>query len=299
MLEARHAAGNQRPSFVVFGHYPFSELSPDSKKRLAQFFDLHPEVLGYVSAHAHLSKELSIRLPSGRKLPEIVVGSTTDAPETARRLEVQVDRETGARALASWRLRLEPEPLCAGIERLPPTTAGYTGYRILRDSTPMLDISTLEKLMVFVGVDDLETKRVIQGVGALLVENELVRGWAQLYLDAPPALAANRALLEQIVSARFAAGDELSEIRPWLTGTARVPELSRYDGWHDPVVARYLAIAEHAVHRFGPYRQVFSRLRRERLGDPEVERYFLCHAVFAAEAEERARRTIDDVVYIR
>jgi hypothetical protein len=299
MLEARHAGGRERPSFIVFGHYPFGELSAGSRKRLGEFFDLHPEVLAYVSAHAHVSKEQTIRLPSGRRLPELVVGSTTDAPQTARQLEVHVDRDTGARALASWRLRLDPEPLCGGIERLPPTTAGYTGYRILRDSTPTLDISTLDKLMVYVGIDDLEAKRVIQGVGALLVENELVRGWAQLYLDAPPGLAGDRGLVRDIVGARFAAGDELSQLRPWLTGAARVPDLSRYDRWHDPVVERFLAIAERAVHRFGPHREAFERLRRARASDPATARYFLCHAAFAAEAEESSRRTIDDVVYIR
>ena len=297
MFEA--AALSTRPThFLLFGHHPFDELEPASRKRLVNFLAVRPEITAYVSAHTHVSIERDIELPDGRKVAEIVIGSTTDAPQSARILELQVGPD-GRPALASWRLVID-NTMCSAVTPQPPTALGYTGYRILRDGTPDVTVSTFEKLTVLFG-SNLRGKRIVQALGAIVVENELVRSWAKLYADSPLALpGAIRAELADIVARRYARADDFASLAPWLQGRAQVDgEISAYDGWHDPVTARVVRIAALGVHRFGANVVNFRRLRAERNRDDEARRYFLCHAVHAAAAEERRPRRSGNILYIR
>jgi hypothetical protein len=317
MFEARIAAGAAPVTFVVFGHHPYRTLEPQSRARLASFLDAHPEIAAYVSAHAHQSMERSIALPGGRALPELIVGSTTDAPQSARLIEIQVGEaqagkagagkagagKAGAgvrRAALTRRLVLDADALCADIAPLPADAIGYTGYRIVRDSTPDLDIGALEKIMFALSVDDLASQRTVQALGAMIMENDLVRAFARLYADAPIRRSApDQAMLEGILARRYAAGNDVASLRPYLRGDARPREATSYSAWHDPVMSRVLAVAEHGLHRFGAHAALFQRLRALRTSDPDVRRYFACHAIHAAEAESRSLRTRGDVLYIR
>lgn len=298
MFNARTGGDQDVEAFVAFGHHPFAELDKASRKRFERFLDVHPRIVAYVSAHQHISKERSIALPSGRVIPELLVGSTTDAPQHARRLEVHIG-DDGAAALASWRLALDSAALCESVESMAADSFGYTGYRILRDGVGIPDIGTIDKLMVFLGLDNLAGKRIVQGIGALLIENELVRSWAKLYLDAPFSMSSNRAALESIVADRYAVGDDFGALKPWLTAKAKPPRITEYDRWQDPAIARRMVIAQEAMHRFGPHRAAFAELREMRSESPETWTYFLCHAVHASEAEERSRRTVGEVTYVR
>jgi hypothetical protein len=306
MFEARIAAGAGPVTFVVFGHHPYRTLEPRSRARLARFLDVHPEIAAYVSAHAHQSMERSIELPGGRALPELIVGSTTDAPQSARLIEIRVaegfsGKDQGVRRAAlTRRLVLDTGALCADIAPLPADTIGYTGYRILRDSTPDLNIGMLEKLMFGLGMDDLASQRTVQALGAMIMENDLVRSFARLYADAPIRRSArDQAVLERILSRRYAAGNDVASLRPYLRGDARPREATSYSAWHDPAMSRVLAVAEHGLHRFGAHAALIQRLRALRTSAPAVRRYFACHAIHAAEAESRTLRTQGNVLYIR
>ncbi len=301
MFEARNAEGVAPVTFLAFGHHPVEELEGRSRDRLLRFLDAHPRIVAYVAAHTHRSDERTLTLPSGRTLPELIVGSTTDAPQAARVLELQYDAKTGRRSVRSHRLVLDLGRTCRGVTPMPQTQLGYTGYRFKRDGTPDLTVGLIDKLMVGIGLDDLASKRLVQVLGAMAVENELVRSLAKLYLDAPIALdAAQRRTLTGIVAARYAAGPDLRALRPWLSGRARTRPPTRYEAWNDPTVAHIAAVAEQGLHRFGRYRQLFRRLRPLRSRSKSAHDYFLCHASRAAVAEARTPRTRDkNVVFIR
>lgn len=291
MFEAKGAASIGRTRFVAFGHHPLAELEPKSRARLLAFLDVRPEVLAYVAAHTHSPMEREVVLPSGRRIPEIIVGSTTDAPHAAGLLEIQI---AGSRAaVARHRLYFDRERVCQNVAALPPTVLGYTGYRILRDGVPDLDIGTLDKLMFAVGLSELEGQRVVQVLGALLVENELVRSWAHLYRSADmpegPRLAA-------ITGRRYAAGKHRGDLEPWLSGRARPGRLDSYQRWWDPVGARIVRVAQLALHRFGPHADAFRSLRAQRAGK---ERWFMCHAAHGAAAEIHRQRRRGKILYIR
>lgn len=295
------AAGqsSDKTRFLLFGHHPMSSLDRASRERIRAFLDVRPEILGYVTAHAHVSRERTIQLSGGRSIPELVVGSTTDAPQEARLLEVQIGEHRDA--LTSWRLRLDPSPLCDDVPALARTDAlGYTGYRLRRDDTPDLSVGTLEKLSIGLGLSDLTEKRLIQNLGALLVENELVRAWAHLWTESPaPIETSDRNTIETILDRRYAAGPGVTDLRPYLRGEARPKNLTRYDRWNDPVVSSILAIAAQGVHRFGPLHDLSTRLRSARDTSADARRYFLCHALHAAAAEATTHRVDGDVIYIR
>lgn len=298
MFEARMEVGAAEVSFVVFGHHPYRELDSKSAARFRRFFQTHPEAIGYVSAHTHVSGERTMELDDGRVVPEIVIGSTTDAPQAARALEVHIGAG-GERHLASRRLVLDATELCAGVEPMAPDTTGYTGYRILRDGTPELSVGLLDKLKFVTGYDDLGAKRTVQVLGALLMENELVRAWARLYADAPIEIdGAARADLDMILGARYAAGDEIASLREYLEGRAAVA-ITDYNAWHDPAVADIAGVAELGVHRFGDHAATFGALRAARDTDARSRQYFLCHAIYAARAEAEQPRREGNVIYIR
>ncbi|HUH02905.1 MAG TPA: hypothetical protein VML75_12995 [Kofleriaceae bacterium] len=291
-FEARAAAPAGATRFVLFGHHPWNELERGSRKRLAEYLDQRPEILAYVAAHTHTPIERSITLPSGRTLPELIVGSTTDAPHAGATFEIHT---AGNRAAVAWRrLYLDTGALCRDVPPVPHTSLDYTAYRTVRDGIPDLDIDDLDKLLYAVGLSAFEEQRVVQSIGALLVENELVRAWASLYLN---GLGEADVRLQAIVDRRYAAGDDLASLRPWLEGrgTDRV-NLSAYDAWADPVGARIVRVAQLGLHRFGPHAEVMRALRdRRHERDP---RYFLCHAVHAAAAESRRPRR-GQILYIR
>jgi len=297
MFEASGAAPGQKPVFVVFGHHPMNSLEPDSRRRLQQFFAAHPDVAGYVAAHEHATGERTI-YANGRMVPELVIGSTTDAPNTATRIEVRIER--GQARLVHEHLHLD-RSLCQEVAPMPPTSLGYTGYRIGRDDTPDVDIGFLDKVAFAIGASDLEDQRIRQVIGALLVENELVRSLADLYLLAPIELSEHeRAILRAIRVTRYAAGNGRAAIDPYLRGKGvRFEQLSRYERWDDPVVARIVGSAAQGLHRFGPHAALFQSLRKRRESSPEAHRYFLCHAAFAAEAEARRPKRRGNVLYIR
>ncbi len=209
---------------------------------------------------------------------------------------MQVASKTGEAALASWRLNLDLTDECKDVEPLPSTSAGYTGYRLSRDDTGVPNIGMLRKLVAFVGLDDLAEKRVVQGLGALLIENELVRSWSALYLGAP--LRGDRSALRPIADRRYAGADDFRSLRPWFTAEHEPPPFGDYDAWQDPVIQHHMIIAQGAVHRFGPHAATFRKLREMRGESDETRRYFLCHALFASEAEERSRKTVQGITYI-
>lgn len=291
-FEAKAGAPAGATRFVLFGHHPWDELERGTRKRLGEYLDSRPEIVAYVAAHTHTPIERSITLPSGRLLPELIVGSTTDAPHAAATLEVHT---AGGRTAVAWRrLYLDTDGMCRDVPPLARTSVDYTAYRIVRDGIPDLDIGTLDKLLFAVGLSALEEQRVVQSLGALLVENELVRSWAALYLT---GLGEADVRLQALVDRRYAAGDDLRALRPWLEGrgTDRV-NLSAYDAWADPVGARIVRVAQLGLHRFGPHAEVMRALRdRRRERNP---RYFLCHAVHAAAAESRRPRR-NQILYIR
>ncbi|WP_428261192.1 hypothetical protein [Haliangium sp.] len=300
MLEIRIAAGATPVTFVAFGHHPLATLEPDSRMRLARFLDGRPEIVGYVTAHEHYSTERTLTLPSGRALPELLVGSTTDAPQAARTVTVYVDSGGHPAGLSTERLVLDAAALCGGVTPLPPDALGYTGYRLLRDGTPDLDIDTLDKLAFALGLDDLAAQRIVQGLGAMMMENELVRAWARLYADAPVTLAPERRdELAAILARRYAAGKDVAALTPYLRGQAKRAKPSRYNGWHDPAMAKVLGVAELGVHRFGAHADTVEALRARRTESEAARTYFLCHAVHAAAAEAKTQRREGNVVYIR
>jgi hypothetical protein len=305
----RESAGPAPLTLVVFGHHPFASLERKSRSRLLQFLAAHPEIAAYVAAHEHVATERRIdlsgvnpqgRAGQGRSVPELIIGSTTDAPQSAGLLEVQIDPRTGRRSVARRRLVLEPARACGDVPPLPGDGLGYTAYRIARDGIPALDIGTLDQILFALGLDDLAVARTQQGLGALLVENELVRAWARLYAGAPVAHAPDdRGALDHVLDHRYAAGRDLAAVWPFLRGQA-LPRLrdDAWHGWHDPVTAPVLTVAEQGVHRFGAHAEIIERLRGLRTSTPEAHRYFLCHAAHAAQAEARAPRRRGHVLYI-
>jgi hypothetical protein len=313
--EVRRAAGAAPLTLVVFGHHPVASLEPASRTRLRRFLAAHSEIAAYVTAHEHAPTERRIDLGLGlglgpgpgkapgqrRIVPELVIGSTTDAPQSAGLLAVQIDPRTGQRSVSRRRLVLDAAAACADVPPLPRDALGYTAYRIARDGIPELDLGALDQILFAIGLDDLAAARTEQGLGALLVENELVRSWARLYAGAPLARpAADQHVLDRVLGQRYAAGGNLAAVWPFLRGQApRAPATDSWYAWHDPVTAPVLAAAEQAVHRFGAHADTIARLRSLRTRTPEAHRYFLCHAAHAAQAEARTPRRKGHVLYIQ
>jgi hypothetical protein len=299
MFDVATAASGPRPRWIAFGHHPVSQLEPAARARLLRFFDVHPEIAGYVSAHTHYSDERSHRLPSGRSLPELVVGSTTDfgggAPQSARLVELRVGGDRAG--LASWRLVLDVDALCAGIEPLPPNDAlGYVSYRLARDDTGDVPTSTWDLFWAWLEDDDLGHYRIAQTAGALLVENRLVRALAYLYRAAPwgPDELDDGARAELDALIARVSGPGIG----WGAAVDRNLEaLGEYERWWDPVLAPYIPLFARTLLSFGAERYLFEKLRAARPRGPARRRWFTCHAARAAEAEARRPRP-KDVIFI-
>ena len=297
-------------TFILFGHHPFHAMEPATAARLRAFLRRHRDIVAYVAAHTHESMERGIELdPTAARgdqrarprIPELIVGSTTDAPQAARVIDVAVDPVSGERSVHTRRLVLDSEAMCAHIAPMAADTTGYTGYRIVRDGTPALSISTIEKLLFVTGLADLARKRALQVVGALLMENELVRSWARLYRDAPVSLTdPQRDALDDILARRYAGGERAADLHPYLQGQMRDARASEPDdAGYDPVIAPILASAERGVHRFASSHRLLAKLAPLRTQSPEARRYFTCHAVYAARAESKRAHQRDNVLYIR
>ena len=301
LFEVEGLSGGAQAVFVAFGHHTLAQLDPAAQERLRHFFDVHAEILGYVSAHTHFSDERLHRLPSGRSFPELVVGSTTDfggpgVPESARLVELRVDPSGGGRGLASSRLELDVDKLCGDLPPLDPRDPfGYTSYRLERDDTGDVPTSTWGMFWAWLGDGDLAHYRVAQTAGALLVENRLVRDLAYLYRASPLALDDGAiAELDALVHRAPMPGTG------W--GTANVAEmlahLGDYDLWWDPVLKPYIPLLVQTIVTFGSERMLFEGLRAGRTATAENRRYFTCHAARAAAAEAQ-RPAPKDHVYIR
>jgi hypothetical protein len=283
---------------VAFGHHTLAQLDPEAQQRVERFLETHPQIVAVVTAHTHFADERSHTLPSGRVVPELVVGSTTDfggagAPESARLVEVRVDPRTGARGAASWRLELDVEALCAGIPAFAPRDPlGYTSYRLERDDTGDVPTSTWGLFWAWLADSDLGRYRVAQTAGALLVENRLVRDLAYLYRAAPgPLDDGTAAELDALV--RRARSTEAA----WGPTTRPVAAPGGYDDWWDPVLKPWVPALARTLLSFGGERLLFDQLERTRTADPERRRWFTCHAARAAEAEA-LRPTARDHVYV-
>jgi hypothetical protein len=290
MFTATDAAG-QKPLWLAFMHSPSAGLDAASRRRFFEFLDVHPEIVGVVAAHTHTPDERAVTLPSGRELPELVVGSTTDWPIGARLVEVRIDPRPGARTPAgvvSQRLLVDLDTLCDGIAPLAADALGYTGYRLVRDDVPDVSLSLYDKLAFATGLDDLGRVRVKQTVGAYLVENELVRAWAALYAQAPGGVPKeHQAALTVLLASRFPGGDSIAEL--WAA-MGRDEGLDKWDIWFDPVLAPLVPRVARLVWTFARQRDTVEALRAWRRGDGERQRYFACHAARAAEAESKRPR---------
>jgi hypothetical protein len=119
--------------YLLFGHHPFDEITPDSQKRIARFIARldrgpgpkadgdddddpnseladpelagrpAPRVLALITAHTHLA-QAKYHCMGGRFVREIVVGSTIDPPQEASLLTVGADD----RGVPALRLRTLP-----------------------------------------------------------------------------------------------------------------------------------------------------------------------------------------------
>lgn len=292
------ASSAQKPSWLAFGHHTIAQLDDGAQQRLLRFFDLHPEIVAYVSAHTHHSTEHMHRLPSGRMFPELVVGSTTDyggdgAPETARLIELRVDPATDARAAVSFRLELDVDKLCAGIPPLDDNRAlSYDSYRLERDDTGDVPTGTWDLFWAWLEDDDLRHYRIAQTAGALLVENRQVRALAYLYRSAPGELdEASRLELDALIARVSGPGIG------WGATPESIAGFSEYDRWWDPVLAPYVPLLARTLLSFGSERLLFEKLRATRTTDAERQRWFTCHAARAAAAE--AKRLPAGKIFIR
>jgi hypothetical protein len=299
MFEVMTTARGPRPTWLAFGHHPIAQLDPAAKERLLRFLDLRPEIVAYVSAHTHHSDEKTHHLPSGRLLPELVVGSTTDfggpgAPQTARLVELRVDPRTGARAAVSHRLELDVDRLCAGVPALGDNDAlGYTSYRLERDDTGDVPTGTWDLFWAWLEDDDLTHYRVAQTAGALLVENRLVRALAYLYRSAPGEVDEGARVELDALVARVS-GPGIG----WGASPESTASFPEYDRWWDPVLSPYVPLLARTLLSFGGQRYLFQKLRAWRTADPERRRWFTCHAARAA-AEESRRGAGRGRIFIR
>ncbi|HJX54297.1 MAG TPA: hypothetical protein VJ801_16135 [Polyangia bacterium] len=89
----------EAPLYLIFGHSPIGALTGKAKAhfdRLVNKLDdgKGPRVAAYLAAHTHI-KGAAAECVAGRRLPEVIVGSTLDPPQEAAILRVGPDA-TGA-----------------------------------------------------------------------------------------------------------------------------------------------------------------------------------------------------------
>ncbi|HZS42068.1 MAG TPA: metallophosphoesterase, partial [Polyangia bacterium] len=101
-----------KAAIVLFLHHPYDSIAPSGQDELERVVTEHGNLLAVVSAHTHLA---SLRTESTR-VPELVIGSTTDPPQEAALLELTRAR-TGEPVQVHLRTipsvaRLDPELTC-------------------------------------------------------------------------------------------------------------------------------------------------------------------------------------------
>jgi hypothetical protein len=85
----------QSPRFLILGHSPMGALTGKSKAQLGRLVaaleaDGQRRVLAYVGAHTH-RKQATAECMAGRRLPEVIIGSTLDPPQEAALLRIGPD----------------------------------------------------------------------------------------------------------------------------------------------------------------------------------------------------------------
>lgn len=125
--DVARTAGFDDPLYLVFMHHPVGEVAGPSGRRLTAWLAAldgaeHRNLLGVVSAHTHLAQKHSHCI-GGRRVPEIVVGSTIDPPQEAALLEV------GPADHGEVRLRVETLPAVARPAMACPTAVPLVSSR--------------------------------------------------------------------------------------------------------------------------------------------------------------------------
>jgi len=85
----------EAPLYLIFGHSPIGALTGKAKEHLDRLVSRledgkGPRVAAYLAAHTH-SKGAAAECVAGRRLPEVIVGSTLDPPQEAAILRVGPD----------------------------------------------------------------------------------------------------------------------------------------------------------------------------------------------------------------
>jgi hypothetical protein len=85
----------EAPLYLIFGHSPIGELTSKAKEQLGRLVGelddgKGPRVAAYLAAHTH-SKAAAAECLAGRRLPEVIIGSTLDPPQEAAILRVGPD----------------------------------------------------------------------------------------------------------------------------------------------------------------------------------------------------------------
>jgi hypothetical protein len=94
---AQHKGGlfAERPLYLIFGHSPIRTLTRKAKQQLGRLVGRlddgkGPRVVAYLAGHTH-RKSAAAECLAGRRLPEVIIGSTLDPPEEAAIVRVGPD----------------------------------------------------------------------------------------------------------------------------------------------------------------------------------------------------------------
>jgi hypothetical protein len=85
----------ETPLYLIFGHSPIVALTNKAKQHLGRLVGRlddgkGPRVVAYLAGHTH-SKSAAAECLAGRRLPEVIIGSTLDPPEEAAIVRVGPD----------------------------------------------------------------------------------------------------------------------------------------------------------------------------------------------------------------
>ena len=290
--EARLTGGKASAAFVLFGHHCMDQVDESSRHRVLRFLDNHPDVPGYVCAGTSRATT-TVTLPSGRTVSQIAVGSVIESPHSAAVVEVQFAPKGEQRAVVAKRLMVASTQ-CNGVKE-PAAEFAYLSYRTVSEDNGV----ALDRLIEGLALDTDTSGALVHTLGALLVENQLARTTAHMYLHSGIEIAkADAAVLRGIVDKPYAAGTELADLTPWLRGRAK-HRVSAYNRWHGEDVQSVMAVAELGVHRFGPHKAAFERVRTARNRSSAGRQAVLCHAIHAATALSGVKSTDEESFRLR
>jgi hypothetical protein len=85
----------ETPLYLIFGHSPIGTLTRKAKQQLGRLVGTlddgkGPRVVAYLAGHTH-RKFATAECLAGRRLPEVIIGSTLDPPEEAAIVRVGTD----------------------------------------------------------------------------------------------------------------------------------------------------------------------------------------------------------------